>query len=232
LAFARLFYHWDWPGAEAEIQRAVALNPGCPSAHLWNSFYLMAMNHPDEAIDEVRQAQALDPLSPPINASVGWELYLARRYDEAIEQCRAALELDPTFAWVHRALAWSYQEKAMFDEALAAFREASALSGSGLIDVAEWATACAVAGRTREAQKVLDNLKKQAAQAHVPAMYPALIYAALGDDDRAFEWLGTACDERSGRLVFLNVEPFWDRLRSDPRFTDLLHRVGLAEPVR
>jgi TolB-like protein/tRNA A-37 threonylcarbamoyl transferase component Bud32/lipoprotein NlpI len=229
VALVKMFYDFDWVGAGKEFQHALELNPNYVGAPLWYSLYLLALGQFDDAIANAKRAQELDPLSLPVNSIVGWELYLARRYDQAIEQLRKTIELDANFPWAHRTLGWAYVQKAMDEEAIEAFQQAKTLSGDHPMDVAYLATAYALSGRKGEAQQLLDEVKQQAEQGYVPAILFAFICVGLDERDQAFEWLEKACEEQVGRLVFLNVEPIWDSLRMDPRFDELVRRVGLGD---
>jgi serine/threonine-protein kinase len=225
LAFAKVQYDWDWPGAEREFQKALALNPNYATAHQWYSEYLSAMGRHDEALREIRRAQELDPLSLIIHAVVGRALYFARRYDEAAEQCRQTVELDPNFGVAHLFLGRIYLAAGKYDEAVKELQEARRLAG-GTAVMAEVVHALAVAGRRTEAEQLRAELEKMK-DGYVTAGRLALISVALGDKDQAFMWLDKAYDERSDTLLFLKVEPRFDSLRSDPRFAALLRRIGL-----
>jgi len=227
LAYIKFFHDWDWAGAETESKRAIELNPNYATARHYYSIFLVYMGRFDEALDQYKIALQLDPLSLPISSSLGWALYSARRYDEAIEQCKKTLEVDPTFARTHLYLGEIYVQKRMYDEAIAEFRMAEELSGE-LWARTELAHAYAASDRKDEAQKILDEFKGRPERSNFSPYQMAIIYAGLGEKDRAFERLERAYEERNHGLVELKVEPMLDGLRSDPRFTDLLQRIGLA----
>jgi tetratricopeptide (TPR) repeat protein len=230
LARVLTLYDWDWAGAEREFKRAIELNPRYAVAHQWYGGYLVAMGRHDESLAERRLALELDPLSVIINFELGQAFYHARDYDRAIEQGHKTLELDPDFPPVYAYLPAAYEQKGMYTEAVAGYQKGRTLRGG-----TEWSLALAglghlyaTSGRKGEARAALDELQRQSRQEYVPADSMALICTGLGEKDQAFAWLERAYEERSFRLAWLKVEPRWDRLRSDPRFTQLLQRVGLT----
>jgi len=227
LAYANFYYDWDWLGAEREFKRSIELNPAYATARMNYSVYLTVMGCHQEGLAEAEKAWELDPLSLIINANIALVLYLARQYDQVIEQCRKTLEMDPNFVVAHLWLGQTYLQKGVFHEAIKEFQTAIELSEGSPFYVAMLGHAYAVAGDVLEAQKLLDQLKKLSVGAYVSSYSIAEVYVGLGDRDKAFEWLQKAYEERSRALVFLRVDPRLDPLRSDPRFQDLLRRVGL-----
>ncbi|MDA2928401.1 protein kinase [Acidobacteria bacterium AH-259-O06] len=227
LAYPIMLYDWDWLVAEREFKRAIELNPSYATAHQLYAEYLTAMGRMDEAIAEIKRAQELDSLSLIINTIVAWVFYRARQYDPAVEQCQKTLDLDPNFALAHHLLGWVYAQKSMHQEAVAEAQKSVALSGRGTLMVASLGYAYAASGETDEARKVLVELKERSNQEYVPPYDIALVHTGLGEKDEAFAWLEKAYRERYGWLVYLKADPIWDPLRSDPRFTDLLRRLGL-----
>src|SRR5437868_4238989 len=164
------------------------------------------------------------------SATVGWALYFARRYDQAIEQFKKTFEIDPNFWVAHRHLAQTYFQKGLFEQARAEFQSAKTLAPFSPILIAEIGYTNAVLGKKHEARMALDELKELSRRGRYVPMYVfALLYSGLGDKDRAFEWLEKAYQERSPVFEYLEVEPFYDGLRSDPRVIDLLRRRGLAD---
>jgi TolB-like protein/DNA-binding winged helix-turn-helix (wHTH) protein/tetratricopeptide (TPR) repeat protein len=230
LAWTTLVYDRDIASAEQGFRRAIALNPGYASAHQWYAFCLKAAGRHEDAMREVRRAQELDPLSLIINAVVAWHHYYARQYDDAIAQARRVAALDPTFSRVNSYLGWSLLEKGEYAPALEALQKATDLFGNSPARRAEMAHALAVAGRTAEARRVLEEMTTLARTQYVESDLIARIHVGLGDRDRAFEWLERALAEHAPKLVLLRVDPRVDSLRSDPRFADLLRRAGLSEP--
>lgn len=228
LGFIRFLYDRAWVEAESEFRQSIALNQNYPTAHQFYSDYLKAMGRLEEALSEVRRALELDPLSLGINTGLGHVLYLSRQYDQAISQYGKALALDPNFVQAHLWFGRPYLEKGMYDEAIEEVRTAVRLSKDSTMSLAVLGHAYASAGRSREARNVLARLLKRGRTQYVPSYWIALIHVGLGDRDRAFDWLERANRERSAWLAWIKVEPRFDRLRSDPRFSRLLRRVKLS----
>ena len=229
LGMAQYSFNWNWADAEREFQRAIDLNPNYATAHHWYAYLLMLLGRFDQALSELARAQELDPLSLIINSTTGYILYFARRQDEAIERCERALALEENFSPAQYSLALACEQKGLHDRAIAAFQKSLLLSGeSAGCDAAVLAHGYAVAGRTAEARKTLNELLERSKERYVPAFYVALISVGLGDLETAFEWLEKAYKERDFYLIYLKVDPRLDPLRGDARFTDLLRRVGLA----
>ena len=229
LARTLTIYDWDWIGAEKEFKRAIVLNPRYAVAHEWYGTYFEMLGRYDESIAERKRAQELDPLSLIINFELGTAFYYGRDYDRAIEQFQKTLELDPNFPPVYPFLAAAYEQKGMYDQAVAGFQKGITQRGG-----TEWSFSksglghiYAVSGKSREARTVLDELKQLSQKEYVPADGIALIYAGLGDKEAAFAWLEKAYEEHAFKMAFLKVEPRWDNLRADPRYRDLLRRIGL-----
>jgi TolB-like protein/DNA-binding winged helix-turn-helix (wHTH) protein len=226
LAYVKLSYDWDLPGAEREFKRAIDLNPGYATAHHWYAHYLLASAQPERALAEIRRAQVLDPLSLSINVGLGWCLYHAHRYDEAIQQYRSTLAIDPNFSLAHATLGMALVQKHSYDEAMAEFNKALALPGSHSFALANIARTYALSGKPAEARRVLRDLERSARQQYVPAMYVAAVYAALGESDASIRCIKKAFEERSDYMIYLRTEPSVDGLRSDPRFQDFLKIIA------
>jgi len=221
-------YDWDWEGADREYSRAIELNPNYATAHSWYAEHLSRMGRHDEAIALIRRVPELDPASIFSGMIVSWILYFARQYDEAIDQALGTLELDPDYATAHRILGWAYEEKGLHDEAIAAHLRASELTDRGPNFFAQLGRAYALAGRSDDARKVLEELTMASKETYVSSLDFAIIYTALGERDLAFECLERAYEERADHLPYLKVNPRFDPLRSEPRFQDLLQRLGLV----
>jgi class 3 adenylate cyclase/TolB-like protein/Tfp pilus assembly protein PilF len=229
LGFVRFLYERDWEAAERELRRAIALNPGYAAGHQFYADYLKAMGRFDEALTEMKHALELDPLSMAVNTGMGHVLYLARNFDEAIEQYGKALRIDPAFGPAHLWFGRPYLQKGMYDEAVAEIRQAVDSSGGSTISLAVLAHAYASAGKHSEARRILADLLNRARTRYLPSYWIALIFTGLDDVDEAMAWLERAYEERSSWLVWIKVEPRFDRLRSDPRFVSLVGRMRLEK---
>jgi serine/threonine-protein kinase len=229
LAWIKYRYEWDWFGAETDFNWAIGLNPRYSTAHLWYGTFLQSMGRFGEAKSELDKAKELDPFSMPVLTSIARLYYHSRQYDLAIEQCRQVLDKNPRFHWAHNILAASFLQKFMFKEAIQEFKEAIDLSEKNTSYKADLAHAYAVSGLKQDAKIILEELLSLALVEHVPKCNIALIYAALGDRDTAFRFFDEAFEERSTLLLFLNIDPRLDIMRSDMRFAGLLEKVGLYE---
>ena len=228
LAHVKYYYDRDWPGAEREFKRAIELNPNYPQAHHWYAIYLVWVGRTNEGLAEIRRAQELDPLSLPINMTLGWCLCDARQMDEGIDQLRKTIEMDPRFVVAHNRLALCYERKGMYDAAIAEFQKISDL-GARSLAIAELGQAYAASGKRGEAQKALAELQELSKQRYISPSVFALIYAALGDKDQAFAWLEKSVEEHDLIIGRLKVDQRFDNLRSDPRFAEIVRRVGLPQ---
>jgi tetratricopeptide (TPR) repeat protein len=227
LANARFLYDWDWAGAEDEFKRAIAINPGYSDAHQMYGYFVSSMGRSDEALREMQRAQDLDQVSLPKITAVGEALFDARRYDEAIAAFQKALEMDPNSGFTYWALGRAYTEKEMYPEAIAAFKKSIPLSGDSPDESASLGCVYARSGKKAEARKMLDHLQELSKKKYIAPSVIAELYTALGEKDQAFVWLDKAYEDHDFILVLLKVEPTFDNLRSDPRFTVLLKRIGL-----
>jgi TolB-like protein/DNA-binding winged helix-turn-helix (wHTH) protein/Tfp pilus assembly protein PilF len=225
LAFVLDGFDWDLDAGGKEFQRAIELNPGYATAHHWYAWHLSLLGRFDEAIVEMRKAENLDPLSLIINADLAELLGLAHHYDESIAQSRKTIEMDPNFALAHNQLAQAYLQKNMYAEAIAELQNAVKLSGDSPTCMANLARAYVASGKRSEAVTLLGELKKRSNPGYSNTAEIAMIYASLGDADQAMNWLEKGFEERFNPGVLLR--PGFDPLRSDPRFQNLLHRVGL-----
>jgi DNA-binding winged helix-turn-helix (wHTH) protein/TolB-like protein len=224
----KLLYEFDWPGYEREYRRADELNPNYAVSHYIHAQYLAAMGRFDEATGEGKRAQELDPLSATLAETSAWMFYFARDYDGAIERQRKVIEFDPSNFGPHRRLGLAYLQKKMNAEALAEIQQSQTLSGGNAEEIAYLGYAYGVTGKRAEAEKVLDELQQQSKRRYVSPYLIALVYIGLSNKDQAFIWLEKAYEERAVNLMYLKVEPIFDPLRSDPRFTELLRRMNLS----
>jgi TolB-like protein/DNA-binding winged helix-turn-helix (wHTH) protein/Flp pilus assembly protein TadD len=225
LAFVLDGFDWDLGSGEKEFRRAIELNPGYATAHHWYAWHLSLLGRYDEAIAEMRKAENLDPLSLIINADLAELLVLAHSYDESIRQSRKTIEMDPNFGLAHNQLAQAYLQKHMHDEAVAELQKAVQLSGGSPTCIANLARAYVASGRRSEAVKLLSELKRRSRPGFSLASEIAMIYTSLGDTDQAMNWLEKGYAERFNPGVLLR--PGFDPLRSDPRFQNLVRRIGL-----
>jgi Flp pilus assembly protein TadD len=228
VALARMDYKWDFPGAEVAYRRALELDPEYATAHQWYAEYLIAMGREQEARREVRRAQNLDPLSLINNATVGEIEFFTRNYDRAEAQLRATHDLDQQFwpaAWF---LGWTYEAQGKKRDALQLLEKARALSPGDAQIISELAYAYALNGEKDRAELCLRELGKTPSKLGAYSYTIALVYSALGDKDAAFKWLGLALQDRCWMLIYAKMDPRMDPLRSDPRFKDVVKRIGLV----
>jgi serine/threonine protein kinase/Tfp pilus assembly protein PilF len=225
LAYVEYNYDWDWKGAEENFKRAIDLNPAYATAHHWYALYLSAMGRFDEAIKEIERAHDLDPLSLVINRDVGTIYLSARQYDKAEEAAKKTIEMDPNFAGAHSGLRTVYLYKLMDDEALEEYQKGEALLKES-ISIEEHVKAMIYArtGKKDEARQILQELIETKQE---DSYNLAIICFDLGDIDQGFNWLEKAYEEREMGLFWINVEPEFDRVRTDPRFKALLKKMGL-----
>jgi serine/threonine protein kinase/Tfp pilus assembly protein PilF len=228
LAFVKMNYEFDWSGAEKEFTRAIELSPNYPVAHQFYGACLVLQGRTEEGLRECKRALELDPLSLAINWSLGLNLYHARQYDKAMEQLRKTIQMEPNYHLAHNSLGRVYLEKGMYAEALSEFQTASKLQVEPVVSASNLAVFYALSGNKSEAQRILDEVKQMPEPSDERPLMIARAYTALGEKDQAFEWLERAYQERAFSVFFLKVDPEFDRLRSDPRFADLMRRVGLT----
>jgi TolB-like protein/DNA-binding winged helix-turn-helix (wHTH) protein/Tfp pilus assembly protein PilF len=224
LGAVRFLYDWDWAGAEEELRRATDLARSSADAHLWYGVFLAQMGRFDDAIAEVKRAETLDPLSVSVNINAGWVFYLARRNDQALAQWRKALEIEPKLDVIHTAIWLAYAQQGDSGKTLASAAERA--GDTSPMDLATLAGIYAVSGRRGDAERVLTRLKELASTRYVCPYEMATAHAALGQRDKALDWLRKAVDDRSVCIPDVKTDPRLDGLRSDPRFRQLLHEVG------
>src|SRR6266566_3671792 len=226
LGFVRMYYYWDWAGADREFQHALALNPSYATGHEWYGLFLTAMGRYDEAMAHERRAQDLDPLSPSIACTTGWVLHYSGRQDDAERELVVALRMDSTFTLGHLYLGRVYQAKGQMDSALSQYATTGPLR-NWVPTVAAEGYVYGVLGRRREAQAARARMDSLSRRQYVTAYAVALVHTALGQRDSAFAWLAQGVRERTHWLVWLNRDLRWAPLRADPRFQALVHEVGL-----
>ena len=228
LAHVKSTQDWDWMGAEKEFLRAIALDPRYPTAHHWYAISCLApMARLDEALEQMLVAQSLDPVSSIIARDLALMHLYRRELDTALEQVDHAVELNPHFSPAYWALGLIQEQRGEFDEALAAFERAIQLSPGSPRMHGGLGRALALAGKRKHALRILHELGKLAESRYVSPFELASIHFALGETDRGFEWLGKAFQDRCFELLLLLVDPRFDSIRTDPRFTTLSNQLGL-----
>lgn len=225
-AMLLLQYDWDWDAAEQAFRRAIELDPNYALGRSFLAWHLAAMGRFEESIAEEKRALELDPLSAAVNADLGWDLYFARRYDEAIEHLGKAIDLDPNYWVSHVLLGRCYEQTGKLNEAVAAFQRARQIENSIPEVLAALGHGYAVSGKRTEALKIIRELQEHSKKEFIPSYSIATIYAGLGMKEQALQHLVKSFDEGSYYMIHLKVEPALDPLRADPRFTDLMRRVG------
>lgn len=218
---------WQWAEAEAEYKQAIELSPSDAGAQDGFSQWLLCQGRTEEALAAARRAQELDPLAL-YGAQVGWILFQAHRYDEAIQELRSVLAVepkDPSSLWF---LGFALIGAERYDEAIATLEKAASLSDRSSAVLGVLVHAYAGAGRRAEALRILRELQQRRQRGYVPAGAFLNAYLGLDDKEEAFVWLGRAADERSNIMQFLKVHPFFDPLRSDPRFAEFLRRANFS----
>ncbi|MCM3901056.1 MAG: protein kinase, partial [Pyrinomonadaceae bacterium] len=226
LGFSIFWYDWDFNAAENQCKRALELNPNSSDAHWAYGHLLSNVGRHAEALAEIKRARELDPLSLIVNTTEAQILLYAGQTDNALAALQKTFELDSRLWLTHMVASSAYIEKGMFDEALAEARKARELNGLSSIPISLVGYALAKAGKQAEARAVLKELLSLANQRYVSAYSIAIIHGGLGERDEAFAWLERGFKERDPKMVFLKIEPKWNNLRDDPRFHDLLRRVG------
>src|SRR5271156_3538008 len=225
---ALLWLHdWRWDQAQIEFQRSLELDPTYPTANHWYAEYLMTMGKHAEVMARMKKGQELDPLSLIINVAVGWAFYNDRRYDEAIEQLRRTIELDPNYPVTYWILGLLLRKTGCYELAMAEGEKGVKLSGGSPLMRAALAHTFAAAGRTTEALQTIDELTELAKHRYVAPYFFAGIHVGLGENDRAIEYLEKSYEEHSHWLIYLHIDPSMDGLQDNPRFQNLLRRVGL-----
>jgi TolB-like protein/Tfp pilus assembly protein PilF len=229
LGYYKLFI-WDWSGAEKELRRAIEQNPNSTLHRRWYAIYLRQMACLDAAKVEIQKALELDPLSINLLANLAITLFFARQYDQAIEYLSETLELEP-LAGTRLLLGLAYEQKNMHDKAIIEFKKAMNDQVMKSETLAYIGYSYATSGRKAKAQKVLDELLEISQKEYVEPYFIALIYTALGERDEAFAWLEKGYEEHILTMGELKIDPMFDSLRNDPRFDNLLQRMGLADTI-
>jgi len=221
LAYVDCYHDWNWAGAEQEFKRAISANPNYATAHQWYAEYLFYMARFDESIAEINRAHELDPMSLSISTEMGSPYYYMRQYETALEKYTEAHEMDPGFPLAVYCMALCYGQKSQFNEAIALLGRGK----GGHSPTAAVGYFYGMSGQAREGREVLSDLIKT----DFPPTHIARVFAGLGEKEQALAWLERAIDQRDERAVMLKVDPHFDSLRSDPRFRNLLGRLGLDQ---
>ena len=226
LGFIIFRFDWDWNAAENECKRALELDPNSADAHLNYAQLLSYTGRHAQALAEAKRARELDPLNVRTNALEGELLTYAGRTDEALDRLQKTFELDPNLGFAHIFASSAYIEKGMYGEAITEARRAKELSPVSTYPLALLGYALAKSGKRAEARAVLEELLRSSAEHYIPPYHIALVYNGLDDRDDALAWLERGFEQREPKMTFLKVEPKWNNLRGDPRFQDLMRRVG------
>ena len=221
-------YDWDWDGSEREFARAIELNPNYTPAHHEYSHFLMAMGRTDESLRESQMALELEPLSVKMNVHLAWHYLRAGQYDEAIAQGRKTLEMSPNYIRAHHFIGIALYKQQKYAESISELETTYSLRGEGTEGVGTLGHVYAVAGRTNDASRILEEMQKKSETGYVSPYDMAIVYAGMGDKDRAFAWLEKAYRERNGSIPMLKVDYFFNSIKDDARFSDLLKRAGLT----
>ena len=229
LGMTMFWYDWNWSAVENQFKRALELNPNSAETHQFYAHLLSNTGRHVEALAEIKRARELDPYSPFLNTLEGQFLLHAGKPDEALARLRETFELAPGFWFPHLFASSAYIEKGMFLEAIIEARRATELSSAQTVSAANEGYALAKLGKYEEARIVLDRLLKLSKERFVPPCHIALLYNGLGERNEAFAWLERGFEQRDPKMAFLKVEPKWNNLRDDPRFVDLIRRVGLSQ---
>jgi TolB-like protein/Flp pilus assembly protein TadD len=230
MAHVKATQDWDWLGAEQEFKRAIELDGHYPTAHHWYAVSCLApLGRLNEALDEIMLAQALDPVSLIIARDIAVVYYYSRDFEAALDQCDHTIELNPHFAPAYWALGLIQEQMSDFDESLAAFQRAIQLTPNSPRMRAGLARSLAMSGKHKDAQQILKEMQTLSEKRYVSPFELASVHFALGQEDVGFEWLKKAFQDRCFELISINVDPRFDSIKSDPRFTPLHRQMGLHE---
>jgi TolB-like protein/Tfp pilus assembly protein PilF len=228
VAYVKFNYEWDFAGAEQDFEKAIELAPSDPTVHFWFAECLIYVGKYDRGLEEMRRARDLDPFSVVYNSNLGWAYYIGRDPDRAIEQLKKTVDLDPNSAMTLFYSGMAFEQKGLADDAVAAYRRSADLSGGfpGLVGLGH---VYAATGKRGEALKVLKDMENRSAKGSpISPTGFAIVYAGLNDRDKAFEWLEKARVQRDESILYLKCQPYFDTLRSDPRYDAMLRKIGLS----
>jgi TolB-like protein/Tfp pilus assembly protein PilF len=233
LALVNHHYHWKWKEAEAGYERAIELNPDHADTHLWYSWMLLALGRRDAAFDEIEQTMSIVQETDPhrlvtVHTTRAAAYYFGREYQRAVEECEKAKQLDPEYFMLHFIAGRAYMRLNEHAKAIAHLKQARTETGEMPLMDAALGLAYAVSGKMAETLKLAEAFQSAAKKRYIPPTYLGMLFAGLGDTDKAMVWLEKAFEERADGLTWLNVEPMLDEVRSDPRFVSLIRRIGLT----
>ena len=227
LGIVELFFNWDFSAAEKELSRAKSLDPRNAQIYHFYGHYLELVGRFDEAIAETRRGVEMDPTILVVNSELGFAYYMARRFDQAVDQHRNTLKMDGTFVYASYCLACDYIQRRMLQDARSELDRARPISENWSWIVAGIGIVDAMLGERAEAEKIIAELRARSSTEYIDPVFIAFIHIYLGDKDQAFAWMDRGVQERSGQILWLKIEPLFDPIRSDPRFDELVHRMGL-----
>ncbi|HCV42181.1 MAG TPA: hypothetical protein DGH68_01760 [Bacteroidetes bacterium] len=228
LGFAN-YAMWNWDRAEQEFKTSFSLNPNYPTAYHWYCILLHSLGRHEEAFRAIKRAQELDPLSPVIGLNVAIAYYFEGKYEGALREMDAVLGIDSSFSPAYYRKAQSYIRLGKLQEAYASSTKGVEVSGHSPEAVSFLGYCSGLLGRRDEAVKIVKELEQRYTTRTCPGYYIARVYAGLGDDKDVFKWLNADLQNHSGSLIWLTQDGEWDPYRSDPRFVDLLKKIGLMK---
>jgi TolB-like protein/Tfp pilus assembly protein PilF len=230
LGYVKVYYDWDWEDAEREFKKAIALKPDGVTAHHLYAYFLVIMNRYEEAFSEIRRALADDPLNLITNRTLGDFYYHAGQYDQAIDSLKKTIEMDPNFSYAHAYLGLSYLQKSMYPEALEQLQKESLLrDGNHPLFLAWLGVAYFKACLTEMGDDILNDLLERSRREYIPPYFFATLYFVKGEKDQGFEYMEKAFTERDSWLPMLTFDHFFDSVRSDSRFKDIIRRMNFPE---
>jgi TolB-like protein len=233
LALVDHHYHWKWKEAETGYERAIDLNPDHADTHLWYSWMLLALGRRDAAFDEIEQTMSIVQETDPhrlvtVHTTRAAAYYFGREYQRAVEECQKAEQLDAEYFMLHFIAGRAHMRLNEYPQAIAHLKQARTETGEMPLMDAALGLAYAVSGQKAETMKLAAEFQASARKRYIPPTYFGMLFAGLGERDKAMEWLEKAFEERADGLTWLNVEPMLDEVRSDPRFQSLIRRIGLT----
>ena len=232
LGLVALSYDWDREATKQYFHQAIELNPNSASAHQWIEFYWTYMEaDPDTAIAHLERAQELDPLNFLIKVRLGFMSIFKRDYDHALDQFKALLNFEPNFAMLYLSFATAYALKGMYDEALSCGKKMMEFGPPVVAYVGNLGWLYALAGKKEKAHELLNDLEERSKKGYVSSFWTAAIYLGLEETDKAFEWFERAYKDRDSNMIYFTVPPIFDPIRSDPRYQQLLEKMGLEHLI-